>query len=120
MIKGEKVGKDRQGLSKVDTHHWNGIFGSPWATNLFCCTVVLDIFKSIYRTEGLRGYYQGFMATLLAFTPSSVTHWAGYEATKKVLFNHLYAREQKQIQQGKHDGFFATYRLSQNNMFIVG
>ncbi|KAF9343986.1 hypothetical protein BGX34_006154 [Mortierella sp. NVP85] len=60
------------------------------------------------------------MATLLAFTPSSVTHWAGYEATKKVLFNHFYAREQKQIQQGKHDGFFATYRLSQNNMLIVG
>ncbi|KAG0246143.1 hypothetical protein BGX31_004332 [Mortierella sp. GBA43] len=80
----------------------------------------IDIVKSIYRTEGLRGYYQGFMATLLAFTPSSVTHWAGYEASKKVLFNHLYAREQKQIQQGNHDGFFAKYLLSQNNMFIVG
>ncbi|KAG0216503.1 hypothetical protein BGX28_000017 [Mortierella sp. GBA30] len=79
----------------------------------------IDIFKSIYRAEGVRGYYQGFVATLLAFTPSSVTHWAGYEATKKVLFNHFSAREQKQIQQGKSDGFFAKYRLSQNNTFIV-
>ncbi|KAG0296101.1 hypothetical protein BGZ98_001111 [Dissophora globulifera] len=80
----------------------------------------IDIFKSIYRADGIRGYYQGFFATLLAFTPSSVTHWAGYEASKKAMFNHLLAREQKQIQQGKQDGFFAKYRLSQNNMFIVG
>ncbi|KAG0287014.1 hypothetical protein BGZ96_009011 [Linnemannia gamsii] len=77
----------------------------------------LDIFKSIYRTDGLRGYYQGFMATLLAFTPSSVTHWAGYEATKKVLFNHFSAKEQ----QHSHDSnFYTHYRLSQNNYFIVG
>ncbi|KAG0370833.1 hypothetical protein BGZ54_003555 [Gamsiella multidivaricata] len=80
----------------------------------------IDIFKSIYKTDGLRGYYQGFLATLLAFTPSSVTHWAGYEATKKMLYNHFSAKEQKQIQQGNHDGFFAKHRLSQNNMFIVG
>ncbi|KAF8979656.1 hypothetical protein BGZ46_005181 [Entomortierella lignicola] len=80
----------------------------------------IDIFKSIYRTDGIRGYYQGFVATLLAFTPSSVTHWAGYEATKKVLFNQLSAREQSQIQQGNPDGFFAKYRLSQNNTLIVG
>ncbi|KAF9107144.1 hypothetical protein BGX29_007205 [Mortierella sp. GBA35] len=80
----------------------------------------IDIFKSIYRTDGIRGYYQGFMATLLAFTPYSVTHWAGYEATKKVLFNHFSAKEQKQLRQGKTDGFYTHYRLSQNNMFIVG
>ncbi|KAF9288701.1 hypothetical protein BGZ68_010724 [Mortierella alpina] len=80
----------------------------------------IDIFKSIYKTDGFRGYYQGFVATLLAFTPSSVTHWAGYEASKKMLFNHFSAQEQKQIQQGKPDGFFAKYRLSQNNMLIVG
>ncbi|KAF9115008.1 hypothetical protein BGX27_009227 [Mortierella sp. AM989] len=80
----------------------------------------MDIFKSIYRTDGMRGYYQGFLATLLAFTPSSVTHWAGYEATKKLLFNHLSAREHSQIQQGNTDGFFARYRLSQNNIVIVG
>ncbi|KAF9191312.1 hypothetical protein BGZ51_007490 [Haplosporangium sp. Z 767] len=80
----------------------------------------IDIVKSIYRAEGMRGYYQGFMATLLAYTPSSVTHWAGYESTKKMLFNHFYAREQKQIQQGQYDGFYAKHRLSQNNMLIVG
>ncbi|KAF9398463.1 hypothetical protein BGX21_007769 [Mortierella sp. AD011] len=80
----------------------------------------IDIFKSIYRTDGIRGYYQGFIATLLAYTPSSVTIWAGYEATKKVLYNQLSARERNQIQQGNPDGFFAKYRLSQNNMFIVG
>ncbi|KAG0008344.1 hypothetical protein BGZ80_003554 [Entomortierella chlamydospora] len=80
----------------------------------------IDIFKSIYRTDGIRGYYQGFVATLLAYTPSSVTIWAGYEATKKVLYNQLSARERNQIQQGNPDGFFAKYRLSQNNMFIVG
>ncbi|KAF9320300.1 hypothetical protein BGZ89_000786 [Linnemannia elongata] len=80
----------------------------------------LDIFKSIYRTDGIRGYYQGFMATLLAFTPSSVTHWAGYEATKKVLFNHFSAKEQHHLRQGKTDSFYTHYRLSQNNYFIVG
>jgi hypothetical protein len=80
----------------------------------------LDIFKSIYRTDGIRGYYQGFLATLLAFTPLSVTQWAGYEATKKVLYNQFSARERKQIQDGHPDGFFAKYRLSQNNMLIVG
>ncbi|KAF9433911.1 hypothetical protein BGZ76_008821 [Entomortierella beljakovae] len=80
----------------------------------------IDIFKSIYRTEGIRGYYQGFMATLLAYTPSSVAHWAGYEATKKVLFNHFSAKELNQVRQGNPDGFFARNRFSQNNMLIVG
>ncbi|KAF9940514.1 hypothetical protein BGZ75_002106 [Mortierella antarctica] len=80
----------------------------------------IDLVKSIYKTDGFRGYYQGFVATLLAFTPSSVTHWAGYEATKKLLFNHFSAQEQKQIEQGQHDGFFAKNRLSQSNMLIVG
>ncbi|KAF9931866.1 hypothetical protein FBU30_009446 [Linnemannia zychae] len=80
----------------------------------------IDIFKSIYRTDGIRGYYQGFMATLLAFTPSSVTHWAGYEATKKVLFNHFSAKEQQHARQGKTDSFYSIYKLSQNNHFIVG
>jgi len=80
----------------------------------------LDIFKSIYRTEGIRGYYQGFMATLLAFTPSSVAHWAGYEATKKVLFNHFSAKEQHQIQTGHTDGFYVKHQLSQNHALIVG
>jgi hypothetical protein len=57
------------------------------------------------------------VATLLAFTPSSVTHWAGYEATKKVLFNYFSAKEQ----QHPHDSnFYTQYRLSQNNHFIVG
>ncbi|GJJ79096.1 hypothetical protein EMPS_11455 [Entomortierella parvispora] len=80
----------------------------------------MDIFKSIYRTEGIRGYYQGFMATLLAFTPSSVAHWAGYESTKKVLFNHFSAKEQQQMKTGNTERFYAKHQLSQNNTLIVG
>ncbi|KAF8984893.1 hypothetical protein CPC16_007038 [Podila verticillata] len=79
----------------------------------------IDIFKSIYKADGIRGYYQGFFATLLAFTPYSVTHWAGYEATKKLVYNHLAAKEQKEMRL-KKNGFYTKYQLSQNNLFIVG
>ncbi|KAG0078829.1 hypothetical protein BGZ92_001299 [Podila epicladia] len=79
----------------------------------------IDIFKSIYKADGIRGYYQGFFATLLAFTPYSVTHWAGYEASKKLVYNHLAAKEQKEMRNNK-SGFYTKYKLSQNNMVIVG
>ncbi|KAF9972430.1 hypothetical protein BGZ73_004451 [Actinomortierella ambigua] len=57
----------------------------------------IDILKSIYRTNGFRGLYQGFGANIVAFAPWSVTHWAGYEATKKLLYNTLWAKEQQEL-----------------------
>lgn len=101
-------------------HRKHGIFCYDETTHpglLFSCQ--LDIFKSIYKADGIRGYYQGFFATLLAFTPYSVTHWAGYEATKKLVYNHLAAKEQKEMRL-KKNGFYTKYQLSQNNMVIVG
>ncbi|KAG0265692.1 hypothetical protein DFQ27_000479 [Actinomortierella ambigua] len=59
----------------------------------------VDILKSIYRTNGFRGLYQGFGANIIAFAPWSVTHWAGYEATKKVVYNMLWAKEQQELQE---------------------
>ncbi|KAG0044572.1 hypothetical protein BGZ83_010199, partial [Gryganskiella cystojenkinii] len=79
----------------------------------------IDIFKSIYRTEGIRGYYQGFAATLMAYTPSSVAHWAGYEATKKLLFNYFSAKERQQLAANNPDGFYAKNQLSQNTNLII-
>ncbi|KAG0245198.1 hypothetical protein BGW41_002667 [Actinomortierella wolfii] len=80
----------------------------------------IDILKSIYRTNGIRGLYQGFGANIVAFAPWSVTHWAGYEATKKVVYNTLWQKEQAQIQAGKLDGFYARHRLSHNTNVIIG
>ncbi|KAF9583653.1 hypothetical protein BGW38_008937 [Lunasporangiospora selenospora] len=79
-----------------------------------------DICKLIYRTDGFGGFYRGFVATLLTYTPSSVTHWAGYESTKKMLYNHFSAKEMAQIQEGNPNGFYARNRLSQSSIFIVG
>ncbi|KAF9397734.1 hypothetical protein BGZ94_006221 [Podila epigama] len=60
------------------------------------------------------------MATLLAYAPYSVAHWAGYEATKKVVYNTLAEKERREARQGKKDGFFSRYQLSQKNTLIVG
>jgi len=41
-----------------------------------------DAVKSIYRNEGIKGFYQGFGASLLTYAISSAIWWAVYEQSK--------------------------------------
>jgi len=42
----------------------------------------IDAVRTIYRTEGPRGFFRGFGATLLAYAPASAVWWATYEQSK--------------------------------------
>lgn len=40
--------------------------------------ISLDIATAIYRTDGLRGYYRGYVASLMAYVPNSALWWTFY------------------------------------------
>lgn len=42
-----------------------------------------DVLRQILKTEGVRGLYRGYAATLLAFGPFSALYFTFYEALKK-------------------------------------
>lgn len=42
----------------------------------------LDALRTIMRTEGLRGIYKGYGATLLSFGPFSAVHFLCYETVR--------------------------------------
>ncbi|KAI9224137.1 mitochondrial carrier domain-containing protein [Blastocladiella britannica] len=44
-----------------------------------------DVIRSIYRTDGITGYYRGLIPHLLAYAPSGFMYWGVYEASKRVL-----------------------------------
>ncbi|KAG0242287.1 hypothetical protein BGW41_004501 [Actinomortierella wolfii] len=78
-----------------------------------------EMCKTMYKADGIRAFYQGFWANMLAHAPESVAFWAGYETTKKVVYNALKAREDREQQQNRI-GFFSTYKLSHNKELILG
>lgn len=59
-----------------------------------------DLLKQVYETEGIRGLYRGFGATIIRNMPSSAIWWSTYEVTKAYLHSfdiraalHLPARK---------------------------
>eukprot|EP01119_Soliformovum_irregulare_P004858 TRINITY_DN1600_c0_g1_i1.p1 TRINITY_DN1600_c0_g1~~TRINITY_DN1600_c0_g1_i1.p1 ORF type:complete len:326 (+),score=58.85 TRINITY_DN1600_c0_g1_i1:135-1112(+) len=45
-----------------------------------------DAVRQIFATEGFRGFYRGFAATLVAWTPASAFWWFSYEYLKRGLY----------------------------------
>jgi hypothetical protein len=43
------------------------------------------VVKSIYKTEGRRGFYRGFAAAAMTYTPTSAIWWPAYEVFKRTL-----------------------------------
>ncbi|XP_037774185.1 solute carrier family 25 member 44-like [Penaeus monodon] len=41
-------------------------------------TVALDIVKTVYRMDGLRGFYRGYLASISAYVPNSALWWTFY------------------------------------------
>jgi hypothetical protein len=46
----------------------------------------LDAMKQIYKTEGVKGFYHGYAASMMAYPLSSAVSWAGYEYLKQKLY----------------------------------
>lgn len=44
----------------------------------------------IYKQEGIRGFFRGFGATLLAYAPASAVWWATYERCKAIFSEQLF------------------------------
>ncbi|KAF9978970.1 hypothetical protein BGZ73_007857 [Actinomortierella ambigua] len=79
----------------------------------------LGMCKHLYKSDGIRAFYQGFWASTWANAPGSVAFWAGYETTKKVIYNEFKAREDREQQQNR-PGFYSKYKLSQEKELILG
>lgn len=54
----------------------------------------VDACKTIYRYEGLKGFYHGFGVTLLTYVPSSAVWWMVYEQSKIVFSDHVFLNSQ--------------------------
>jgi hypothetical protein len=50
--------------------------------------------KTIYKYEGLKGFYRGFGATVLTYAPSSAIWWMVYERCKVVFSDHIFISSQ--------------------------
>lgn len=51
--------------------------------------VTLDIARVIYRTDGLRGFYRGYIASLCTYVPNSALWWAFYHFYQGNSYNLL-------------------------------
>lgn len=47
-----------------------------------------DAVQTIWRKEGLRGFYRGFGATVMTYGTMSAVWWMCYENTKELLYKH--------------------------------
>jgi hypothetical protein len=50
----------------------------------------IDAVKQIYAQEGVRGFFRGFGATLLAYAPASAVWWSVYERCKALFSEYLF------------------------------
>ena len=51
------------------------------------------VIRSIYRSEGLRGFYRGFVASAITYTPLSAIWWPAYEINKKIMAPYILSDE---------------------------
>jgi len=57
----------------------------------------IDVLSQIYYTEGVRGWYRGFGATLLRNVPSSAIWWGTYEVAKNKLHALGFSSREKRL-----------------------
>lgn len=52
--------------------------GVSWDPRKSKLRITLDIAQAIYRVDGIRGFYRGYIASLCAYVPNSALWWAFY------------------------------------------
>ncbi|KAH9292977.1 hypothetical protein KI387_041833 [Taxus chinensis] len=62
-----------QGMSQISTNYSGGI----------------DAFRTIIKTDGLRGLYRGFGMSILTYAPSNALWWASYCMTQRMVWAGL-------------------------------
>ncbi|XP_075419316.1 solute carrier family 25 member 44 isoform X2 [Tenrec ecaudatus] len=77
--KGEKVGRFQ-------------VRGSPEGQGVVAFGQTKDIIRQILRTDGLRGFYRGYVASLLTYIPNSAVWWPFYHFYAEQL-SHLCPKE---------------------------
>lgn len=79
MVLGQLEGKD--GTKKVVLNPLGVKFeGRPKAA------IAVDIMTQIYRRDGLRGFYRGYVASLCTYVPNSAMWWSFYHTYQGKLF----------------------------------
>ena len=57
----------------------------------------IDAFRTIIKTDGLRGLYRGFGMSILTYAPSNALWWASYSMTQRMVWASLgYWRNQEE------------------------
>ncbi|KND03029.1 uncharacterized protein SPPG_02099 [Spizellomyces punctatus DAOM BR117] len=88
----------------------------------------IDLAKRIMRSEGLRGFYRGYLAYIGAYAPASAVQWGSYEHSKPLLHGVLAAIERKRsiripnrdhIVNGISGGFAGLCAVCANNPFEI-
>lgn len=80
------------GMGHKSQHSQKGIvsefnpLGIAYHKNTNRMKVSIDIASAIFRKDGLRGYYRGYVASLMAYVPNSALWWTFY---------HLYQGEHR-------------------------
>lgn len=70
-----------QGMSQISTNYSGGI----------------DAFRTITRTDGLRGLYRGFGMSILTYAPSNALWWASYCMAQRMVWSGLgYCRSREE------------------------
>eukprot|EP00252_Welwitschia_mirabilis_P015815 TRINITY_DN3514_c0_g1_i1.p1 TRINITY_DN3514_c0_g1~~TRINITY_DN3514_c0_g1_i1.p1 ORF type:complete len:336 (-),score=46.46 TRINITY_DN3514_c0_g1_i1:256-1263(-) len=60
----------------------------------------IDAFKTILRSEGLRGLYRGFGISILTYAPSNALWWASYCVVQRMVWRNLgYCKENEQSEE---------------------
>lgn len=50
----------------------------------------IDIAQIIYQTDGLKGFYRGYFASVCTYVPNSALWWSFYQLYQGVLFNMFF------------------------------
>ncbi|KAI9014721.1 mitochondrial carrier domain-containing protein [Gaertneriomyces semiglobifer] len=64
-----------------------------FAHNSRLYTGPIDLARRIFRIEGLRGFYRGYVAYIGAYAPASAVQWGSYEHSKSLVHKALSVME---------------------------
>lgn len=59
-------------------------------TNKSKLRMTIDIAQAIYETDGFRGFYRGYFASLCAYVPNSALWWAFYHIYQGEFINFFF------------------------------